>query len=130
MKSSMASLAALALLVCVGGVQADHHAGAAEGRDADDTGRNVRDRAGDTKTPMDQGESKADRDLTASIRRSIVDDDALSTNAHNVKIVTQDGIVTLRGPVESESEKQAVVAKAARAPGVKRVENQLEVERD
>ena len=54
--------------------------------------------------------------------------DALSMNAHNVKIITTDGVVTLRGPVKSPQEKTAVGAVAQRASGVKRVDNQLEVE--
>jgi hyperosmotically inducible periplasmic protein len=101
---------------------------AAEQHDADNTEKNVRDRDGRTLTPMDQGGSAADRELTAAIRKAIVDDDALSTNAHNVKIVTVGGVVTLRGPVKSPAEKAAVAAKAERTQGVKRVDNQLEVE--
>ena len=100
------------------------------GYDADNTGKNVRDRDDRTVTPGDQGGSAADRQLTANIRKAIVDDDSLSTNAHNVKIVAHDGVVTLRGPVESEAEKATVLAKAPRVAGVKRVDNQLEVEHD
>jgi osmotically-inducible protein OsmY len=97
--------------------------------DADNTGRNVRDR-GETVTPTDQGGSAADRELTANIRKAIVDDDNLSTNAKNVKIVTRDGQVTLRGPVKSTAEKAAIEAKATQVAGVKRVDNQLEIERN
>lgn len=97
--------------------------------DADNTGRNVRDRDGDTLTPTDQGGSESDRNITAHIRREIVANDALSTNAHNVKIITTDGVVTLRGPVKSSQEKVTVGAVAQRATGVRRVDNQLEVER-
>ena len=100
---------------------------AADPPDADNSARNVRDRNDKTLTPMDQGGSEADRDLTATIRRAIVADDALSTDAHNVKIITQDQVVTLRGPVKSDAEKAAVAAKAQQAKGVKRVDNQLEV---
>jgi len=98
--------------------------------EVDNTGRNVRDRDETTKTPMDQGNSAADRDITAHIRKEIVSNDGLSTNAHNVKIVTAEGIVTLRGPVKSAQEKAWVAAAAHRAPGVRRVDNQLEIERD
>ena len=100
---------------------------AADPPNADNSARNVRDRNDKTLTPMDQGGSEADRDLTATIRRAIVADDALSTDAHNVKIITQDQVVTLRGPVKSAAEKAAVAAKAQQAKGVKRVDNQLEV---
>jgi hyperosmotically inducible periplasmic protein len=97
--------------------------------DADNTGRNVRDRDGHTLTPTDQGNSGSDRNITAQIRREIVANDALSTNAHNVKIITTEGVVTLRGPVKTPQEKVAVGAVAQRATGVRRVDNQLEVER-
>lgn len=102
----------------------------AAAEDADNTGRNVRDRGDATKTPTDQGGSDSDRNITAHIRKEIVDNDGLSTNAHNVKIITTDGIVTLRGPVKSVQEKAWVAAAAHRAPGVKRVDNQLEIERN
>ena len=95
--------------------------------EADNTGRNVRDRDDKTVTPMDQGGSAADRDVTAAIRKAIVDNDALSTNAQNVKIVTIAGVVTLRGPVETSQEKEAVAATAENTKGVKRVDNQLEI---
>jgi len=97
--------------------------------DADNTARNVRDRDGQTRTPTDQGGSESDRDITARIRRDIVANDTLSLNAHNVKIITMDGVVTLRGPVKSPAEKATVGTAAQRATGVKRVDNQLEVER-
>jgi osmotically-inducible protein OsmY len=97
--------------------------------DADNTGRNVRDRDDRTLTPTDQGGSESDRDITARIRREIVANDALSTNAHNVKIITTDGVVTLRGPVKTAQEKVAVGAVAQRTAGVRRVDNQLDVER-
>lgn len=98
-------------------------------KDADDTGRNVRDRQDGAVTPMQQSNAQADLDITQHVRRAVVKNDTLSTNAHNVKIVTQDGVVTLRGPVKSAQEKQAVVAAAQSAPGVKRVDDQLEIER-
>jgi osmotically-inducible protein OsmY len=93
----------------------------------DNTGRNVRDRSGDTKTPGDQSENEADRTITQNIRRAITGDDSLSTNAKNVKIITNDGTVTLRGPVKSEKEKTEIEAKAKQVAGVKSVDNQLEV---
>jgi osmotically-inducible protein OsmY len=94
----------------------------------DNTGKNVRDRGDSSLTPTDQGGSAADREVTASIRKAIVADDSLSTNAHNVKIITVGGVVTLRGPVKTAQEKTVVAGMAAKAAGVKRVDNQLEVE--
>ena len=96
--------------------------------DADNTGKNARDADGNTLTPLDQGESEADRTITQQIRKAVVDHDQLSTNAKNVKIITQNGVVTLRGPVKSQEEKAAIASVAQKTGGVKRVENQLEIE--
>jgi osmotically-inducible protein OsmY len=102
-----------------------------EGRvDADNTKRNARDADGNTVTPMDQGSSDADMSITQQIRKAVVDSDKLSTNAKNIKIITQDGVVTLRGPVKTPEEKAAIASVAQKTGGVKRVDNQLEIERD
>jgi hyperosmotically inducible periplasmic protein len=93
----------------------------------DNTARNERDRSGDTKTSGDQAENEADRAITQNVRQAITSDSSLSTNAQNVKIISQDGNVTLRGPVKSEKEKKDIEAKAKQVAGVKRVDNQLEV---
>jgi hyperosmotically inducible periplasmic protein len=94
---------------------------------ADDTGRNIRDRDENAKTADQQSNSKADLEITRKIRRALVEDKSLSTSAHNVKIVTVDRVVTLRGPVVSAKEKASVAAKAEKVAGVSKVENQLEV---
>ena len=96
--------------------------------DADNSDRNNRDRSGSTVTPLDQGGSEADRDVTRLVRQRIVDQDGFSVNAKNVKVITQNGVVTLRGPVASLEEKTQIAAITAEAAGVKRVDNQLEVE--
>ena len=96
--------------------------------DADNSARNERDRSDSTLTPLDQGGSEADRDVTQLVRQRIVDEDGFSVNAQNVKIITQDGVVTLRGPVATSEEKAQIAAITASANGVKRVDNQLEVE--
>ena len=93
----------------------------------DNSGRNVRDRNDQNKTAGDQSESEADRTISQNIRQAVTADDSLSTNAKNVKIITNDGTVTLRGPVKSEKEKAEIEAKAKQVAGVKRVDNQLEV---
>jgi osmotically-inducible protein OsmY len=94
---------------------------------ADNTGRNVRDRDENAKTADQQSNSKEDLEITRQIRRAVVKDKSLSTNAHNVKIVTVDRVVTLRGPVANTKEKAAIAAKAEKIAGVQRVDNQLEV---
>lgn len=97
-------------------------------RPADNTGRNEVDRSGDTKTPMDQSEASADIAITAAIRRAIMDDKSMSSNAQNCKVITGvGGVVTLRGPVNSQAEKDAIATKAREVAGVTRVNNQLEV---
>jgi hyperosmotically inducible protein len=95
---------------------------------ADNTAINERDSTGATTTPVDQGSSEADLAMLAKIRQAVVDDKSLSTNAHNVKIVTNNGVVTLRGPVKSAEEKKAIETKATQVAGVTKVENQLEIE--
>jgi hyperosmotically inducible periplasmic protein len=93
----------------------------------DNSGRNVQDRDNQNKTSGDQSESEADRTISQNIRAAITSDDSLSTNAKNVKIITSDGTVTLRGPVKSDKERAEIEAKAKQVAGVKRVENQLEI---
>src|SRR4029077_16877463 len=90
-------------------------------------GANVRDRNEGTKTAGDQSENEADRTITQSIRKAITADDSLSANAKKRKIITNDGTVTLRGPVKSEKEKADIEAKAKQVAGVKSVDNQLEI---
>jgi hyperosmotically inducible protein len=94
---------------------------------ADNSGTNVRDRNEGTKTSGNQSENEADRKISQNIRQAITADDSVSTNGKNVKIITVDGVVTLRGPVKSETEKTNIGAKAQQIAGVKNVENQLEI---
>ena len=93
---------------------------------SENTAQNVRDRDHATKTPIDQNENKADIHITAQIRKRVVDT-KMSTSAHNVKIITQDGKVTLRGPVESSDEKAQIEELATAVAGADQVDNQLEV---
>jgi hyperosmotically inducible periplasmic protein len=94
---------------------------------ADNSGKNVRDRAPESLTPEEQGGSEADREVTRNIRRAITAQDALSVSAKNIKIITVNGKVTLRGPVASEQEKQTIAAEAQRVAGSGTVDNQLEI---
>lgn len=74
-----------------------------------------------------QAEKEADRTITQQIRQQVFVEDDISKDAKNVKIVTVDGVVTLRGPVQSEAERAEIDSVAKRIEGVKRVENQLEI---
>jgi len=97
--------------------------------DADNTARNA-DQSTLAQTATSQSETKEDIAITAAIRKAVVDDKALSANAHNVKIMTSAGIVTLRGPVKNEDERKSIEAKAKGVAGVTRVDNLLEVEKN
>ena len=94
---------------------------------ADHSGKNVRDRQDSSRTPGDQSNHTSDLAITQAIRKAVVADKALSTNAHNVKIITANGVVTLRGPVSSPEEKETIAAKAKQVAGVKSVDNKLEI---
>jgi hyperosmotically inducible protein len=103
-----------------------------EPADADNTERNMQkvpEGMASADTPLDQGNTEEDIQITSSIRKSIVADKALSTNARNIKIISSSGNVTLRGPVKSEHEKSKIEAYAKMASGVDRVDNMLEVEK-
>lgn len=93
---------------------------------ADNTARNDRDHA-TTATADNAVNSTADRDLTQKIRKAVMDDSSLSTNAHNAKIVVQDGTVSLVGPVASDAERTKLEQIAAANAGDRKVINQLEV---
>jgi hyperosmotically inducible protein len=83
----------------------------------DNTKVNKRDRNTGEPTADKQKMNPADRELTRNIRRSIMADKSLSTYAHNIKIISQDGAVTLKGPVKSDDEKANVIAKAVAVAG-------------
>jgi hyperosmotically inducible periplasmic protein len=79
-------------------------------------------------TADQQSEATSDRMLTKKIRQSLIADQSLSTYGHNVKIITKNGMVTLKGPVHTEDEKSAIASKAAEvAGGQDKVTNQLTV---
>ena len=95
---------------------------------ADNTGKNVRDRDDQSETATDQSNNPADIKMTADIRKMVVGDDSLSMMAKNVKIITVDGVVTLRGPVETEKEK-ATIESHAKQGGAKKITNELEIKK-
>jgi hyperosmotically inducible protein len=94
---------------------------------ADNTSKNQRDRSGETRTSGDQSNSSEDVKITAAIRSAVFKEDSLSSTAKNVKIITADGTVTLRGPVQNEAEKAKIAELAQSAAGNAKIDNQLEV---
>jgi len=94
---------------------------------ADNTKVNKRDRKDGAVTADQQKETESDRQTTANIRKALMDNKDLSTYAHNVKIVTRNGVVTLKGPVRSQEEKKAVEAKATEIAGPGKVKNMISV---
>lgn len=100
----------------------------ATGVDADNSGKNVRDREDATLTPGDQGTTPADREITQKIRKSLViGPTGYSVTAKNIKIITVNGKVTLRGPVNTEAEKSGIVSVAKTVAGEGNVDDQLEL---
>lgn len=95
----------------------------------DNSAVNKRDTNPGEATADQQKMNAADRAITAKIRKSITADKSLSTYAHNVKIISQNGTVTLKGPVRSEEEVKSLVAKATTVTGSgDKVINQLSVQ--
>lgn len=88
---------------------------------------NARDSKTAQKTAEDQSNAGSDVEITQKIRKAVVDDSTLSTYAHNVKIITAKGKVTLKGPVRSDSEKTAIEAKARDIVGATNVVNQITI---
>jgi hyperosmotically inducible periplasmic protein len=116
-----------AVMVFVGGLAVSVASARAQGYPADNSGKNVRDRQDAAVTSGDQSNTQSDLNITQQIRKAVIADKDLSINAHNVKIITANGVVTLRGPVGSAAEKATIGATAHRVAGVSRVENELEI---
>ena len=93
----------------------------------DNTATNERDRSGETKTSGDQSNSSADLKITQDIRRALMKDSELSTTAKNIKIITDNGQVTLRGPVKNAQEKAKIDQLARSAAGGAKIDDQLDV---
>ncbi len=94
---------------------------------SDNTKMNQRDRNPNEPTADQQKNDRSDRDITQQVRQAIIADKTFSTYAHNVKVITQNGQVTLKGPVRSDDEKRAVEAKAAAIAGDGKVSSELTI---
>ena len=127
-KRSQTSAIVLALALAAWWVAPSRAQSATSQAQPDNTKVNKRDKNPDEATADQQKMNAADRSLTASIRKSVMADKALSTYAHNVKIISQNGIVTLKGPVRSDDEVRSIMAKAVEvAGGSDKVVNQMSV---
>ena len=116
-----------ALLLCMS-FTAPTPAQTTDAAQPDNTKTNKRDRKPGAVTADQQKMNSADRELTKKIRQAVIADKSLSTYAHNVKIVSQDGMVTLKGPVHSDAEKSTIEAKAAEiAGGADKVKSEISV---
>jgi len=116
----------LSLLLGVGSLCAQQPAGQNDPA-PDNTTVNQRDRNPNEPTADQQKNNPSDRDITQQVRQAIIKDKSLSTYAHNVKVITQNGQVTLKGPVQSDDEKRAIEAKATQIVGENKVTSELEV---
>jgi hyperosmotically inducible protein len=119
------------LMLMTGTVQAEQNAAIYLAADSalENTGINARDKNNATLTPEDQKENESDIKITADIRQAIIKDKSLSVNAQNVKIIARNGVVTLRGPVETKKESKKLKKIAKHTPGVLKVDNQLEIKK-
>lgn len=93
----------------------------------DNSAVNARDDNASAKTPIDQNENEADVKITADIRKRVLEQPDFSVNARNVKIITADGKVTLRGPVATEAERDTIRKIAEEVAGNGKVDSQLEI---
>src|SRR5712672_1734868 len=100
---------------------------ASDATEADNTKRNSSEQNKNTDTAEKQSNSKDDLALTQKVRQAVMKDGSLSMNAKNVKIIAQDGTITLKGPVDSQQEKDSIGTKAGEIAGKDKVDNQLEV---
>lgn len=128
---SIFTLIAAGLLLMTGIVRAEQSsiylAACCSGSASENTGRNVRDKDNITLTPADRKETESDIEVTANVRRAMVEQKSLSVNARNIQINTRNGTVTLRGPVNSAAESKELERIAKQTPGVTQVDNQLEI---
>jgi hyperosmotically inducible periplasmic protein len=115
---ALASLSVVSLAALAGNEKAE----------PDNTGINERDRSGETKTSGDQSNSSADLKTTQAIRQALMKDGELSMTAKNIKVITANGHVTLRGPVKTAQEKAKIDQLAKSAAGGAQIDNQLDVE--
>jgi hyperosmotically inducible periplasmic protein len=119
--------ASLLMVYSSPGQQATPAARGSDSTDADNTKHNSSAENKDTDTAEKQSNSKNDLSLTQKIRQAVMKEGSLSMNAKNVKIIARDGNITLKGPVDSQQEKDTIGSKAGEIAGKEKVDNRLEV---
>ena len=130
MKVSILVLASAALIggaVCTVSAAPSDYLPSSDQSAPDNSAQNGRDRNGDSMTPMDQSNKPEDIDLTRRVRQAVEADSSLSTDAKNVKIITVDGVVWLRGPVKSAQEKAEIARAAHHIAGARNVHDEMQI---
>jgi hyperosmotically inducible protein len=131
MKQLLLPFFASLLMICTSqGQQATpspHDPAASDSTEGDNTKRNSSEQNKNTDTAEKQSNSKDDLALTQKIRQAVMKDGSLSMNAKNVKIIARDGAISLKGPVDSQQEKDTIATAAGAIAGKDKVDNQLEV---
>jgi hyperosmotically inducible periplasmic protein len=117
----------LLIIACISSLSLAATASDDEQTKADNTATNERDRSGETQTSGDQSNNSADLKITQAIRQALMKDGDLSTTAKNIKVITENGQVTLRGPVKNVQEKARVNQLAKSAAGGAHIVDQLDV---
>lgn len=117
----------LLTLACLSGLSLTTFAADGDKSKPDNTATHERDRSGETKTSGDQSNSSADLQVTQAIRQALMKDSELSMTAKNIKIITANGQVTLRGPVNNAQEKAKVDQIAKSAAGGAKIDDQLDI---
>ena len=117
----------LLVLACLSALSVAAFAAGDEKTNSDNTATNERDRSGETKTSGDQSNSSADLKITQAIRRTLMKDRELSMTAKNIKVITANGQVTLRGPVKTAQEKAKIDQLARSAAGGAKIDDQLDL---
>jgi hyperosmotically inducible protein len=119
--------ASLLIVYASSGQQATPAPTASDSTDADNTKRNSSGENKNTDTAEKQSNGKSDLSLTQKIRQALMKEGSLSMNAKNIKIIARDGNITLRGPVDSQQEKDTIGTKAGEIAGKDKVDNQLDI---
>jgi hyperosmotically inducible protein len=126
-QAAVFALIAMAFMVAGASTRSQAQSAEPQGTSPDNTKMNAQDHDKASPTADQQKDNRSDREITQQIRQSLVKDKSLSTYGHNVKVITQNGQVTLKGPVRSDDEKKAIEAKATEIAGENKVTSELNI---